>query len=88
MKEAIIDDVVATVSAPCGIENIYASTNIYAKERNIVIESPCQQTIYISTIDGVSRVENINAGLNIIPMNNIGTYIISAMNKTKKLIIK
>ena len=88
MKEAIIDDVVATVSAPCGIEGIYTFTNIYAEDRSIVVESPCQQTIYISTVDGITLAEYINIGKNIIAVNNAGLYIVSTENGTKKLTIK
>ena len=88
MKEAIIDDVVATVSAPCGVEGIYTFTNIYAENRSIVVESPCQQTIYISSVDGITHAEDINIGKNIIAVNNAGLYIVSTENGTKKLTIK
>lgn len=61
---------------------------IYPEGKNIIIESPVEQSAIISDVAGRARRVNLQAGRNEIPVNASGIYIVGIREKTAKLMIK
>ncbi len=64
------------------------SPSVYAKEHAIIIESPINQSAIISDIAGCVTTVNLEAGLNVIPVNSMGIYIVRIQDKTVKLLLR
>ena len=70
------------------VNELSMSSKIYANGQNIVIESPVEQNAMISDMAGRARSVSLQTGLNEIPVNASGIYIVRIREKTTKLIIK
>ncbi|MBR2378302.1 MAG: hypothetical protein IKA91_02570, partial [Bacteroidaceae bacterium] len=83
-----VNDIVAGVSAPTGIEAMYSNNRVYAAHRTIVIETTCEQPAYITTIDGVSQSIDLQSGRNVLQVSQQGVYIVTVGNENKKVVVK
>ena len=83
-----VNDIVAGVSAPTGIEAMYSNNRVYAAHRTIVIETTCEQPAYITTIDGVSQSIDLQPGRNVLQVSQQGVYIVTVGNENKKVVVK
>lgn len=73
------------------ITNVYElqmGAKVYAKDLNIIIESPIEQSAVISDIAGHAWNVDLKKGLNEIPVNASGIYLIRIREKTTKLLLK
>lgn len=73
------------------ITNVYElqmGAKVYAKDLNIIIESPIEQSAVISDIAGHAWNVDLQKGLNEIPVNASGIYLIRIREKTTKLLLK
>jgi len=73
------------------ITNVYElqmGAKVYAKDLNIIIESPIEQSAVISDIAGHAWNVDLQKGLNEIPVNARGIYLIRIREKTTKLLLK
>ena len=81
-------DSVANVNLATGVSATNVDCVVYAENRSIVIISPCDQQATITSVDGLSRTFSLNEGHNEIKDCKRGIYIIKALNRINKLIIK
>lgn len=82
-------DSVSIDSHYVGVDNLDKDhCKIYAVGRDIVIDSPYEQTATISQINGIVKAVSLNEGRNEIKDCEIGIYIIKTDRLTTKLIIK
>ena len=72
----------------CSENELVTDAKIYAEGQNIIIESAVEQSAVICDVAGHARTVNLMAGLNEIPVNSSGLYIVRLREKSAKLLIK
>jgi len=70
------------------VHELQMGAKVYAKDLNIIIESPVEQSAVISDIAGHAWNVDLQKGLNEIPVNASGIYLIRIREKTTKLLLK
>lgn len=69
------------------ITTIHSATNdfkVYAEGRQIVIVSPTEGTVKISSVNGIAKSYSISAGKNVINVNSAGVFVVN----NQKIVIK
>ena len=75
-------------SSTTDVNELAMNSKIYAEGQNIIIKSPVEQSVVISDIAGRAWSVKLKAGLNEIPVNASGVYLVRIREKTTKLILK
>ena len=70
------------------VNELAAKTRVYADGHNIIIESPVEQSAYISDISGRAKAVNLQTGRNEFFVNASGVYVVRFREKSIKLVIK
>jgi hypothetical protein len=70
------------------VNELTAKTRVYADGHNIIIESPVEQSAYISDISGRAKAVNLQTGRNEFFVNASGVYVVRIREKSIKLVIK
>ncbi|MBQ9073523.1 MAG: dockerin type I repeat-containing protein, partial [Muribaculaceae bacterium] len=83
-----LKNVAAQINMPTAINDVYATTHVYAAGKVIVIESPTDAVATVSSVSGIAENIEIKAGKNICEANAQGTYIVSINGKNYKVILK
>lgn len=76
------------VNSTTGVDEIASEAKIFAEGRNIVIESPMEQSAVISDVAGRAWTVNLQVGRNEIPVNASGIFIVRVREKTAKLMLR
>ena len=89
-KTVILNEFGMAVNASSAVNDLYSdkSISVYASGRDIIVESPDKQMVYISDVTGRMRRVEVNAGRTVISGNDSGIYIVIADGKTSKLLLK
>ena len=70
------------------VNELAAKTKVYTDGHSIIIESPVEQSAYISDISGRAMTVNLQTGRNEIPINASGVYVVRVREKSIKLVLK
>ncbi len=71
-----------------GLSELARDVKIYAVGRDIVIETPVEQSSIVSDIAGHARRVNLQAGRNVIPAGGNGVHIVRVGEKSAKLMLR
>ena len=73
-------------NAITAIDNVSAGTRFYHNGDNIIVESPVDQTVTVTAVNGMSRTIRVNAGKTAITLpDHRGIYIIKVGDKVTKI---
>ena len=70
------------------VKEIAGDLRIYADGSDIIVESPVNQQVVISDIAGHAYSVDVTEGRNVIPARTSGVILVTAGNKTVKLMVK
>lgn len=70
------------------VDELTANVNIFAEGQEIIIDTPEEQNATISDLAGRARNVKLQAGRNVIPVNESGIYIVRIREKTTKLMLR
>ena len=82
-----LDKASGKVSVVTGLNDVVATTRIYATDHKVVVDTPVAQEAAISTIDGVVQRVALQPGRNEIPLQQ-GVYIVAVDAEVKKVVIR
>jgi hypothetical protein len=70
------------------VDELTANINIFTEGQEIIIDTPEEQNATISDLAGRARNVKLQAGRNVIPVNESGIYIVRIREKTTKLMLR
>lgn len=71
--------------AVTAVDRVTSQLTVYAAGENVIVESPCDQTVTIASTTGAYRTVRVKAGRNVVPMTGRGMYIVKVADKAIKV---